>query len=51
MNLRRGWSGCGWTSSTAPPADALSVSLEAFYREHTEADLMELAAALESDPV
>jgi len=34
-----------------PPEDALSLSLEAFYREHTEADLMELAAALESDPV
>ena len=34
-----------------PPADALSLSLEAFYRENTEADLMELAAVLESDPV
>jgi hypothetical protein len=34
-----------------PPADALSVSLETFYKGHTEADLMELAAALESDPV
>ena len=30
-----------------PPADALSLSLEAFYGEHTEADLMELAAALD----
>lgn len=34
-----------------PPADALSLSLEAFFRENTEDDLMELAAALESDPV
>ena len=34
-----------------PPAAALSLSLEAFYGEHTEADLTELAAALESDPV
>ena len=34
-----------------PPADALRVSLETFYKGHTEADLMELAAALESDPV
>lgn len=34
-----------------PPADALSRSLEEFYGEYTEADLMELAAGLESDPV
>lgn len=31
--------------------DELSMSLEAFYREHTPEDLKELAAALESDPV
>jgi len=34
-----------------PPADALSRSLEEFYSECTEADLMELAAGLVSDPV
>ena len=34
-----------------PPADALSLSLEEFYGEYTEDDLMELAAGLESDPV
>ena len=31
--------------------DPLSMSLEAFYREHTPEDLKELAASLESDPV
>lgn len=31
--------------------DDLSVSLEAFYRDHTPEDLKELAASLESDPV
>lgn len=34
-----------------PPPDALSQSLEAFFQETTEDDLMELAATLESDPV
>lgn len=31
--------------------DDLSLSLEAFYREHTLEDLKEMAASLESDPV
>lgn len=34
-----------------PPEDPLSQSLEAFFRENTEDDLKELAAALVSDPV